>query len=320
MTERQGVASQIDQELALEEPLRRELESRIAFRRQAIAGIDETLQQFSRQESELVGLEERIAQGEKDLSSLRDRLITTELAQSSALANLRIIDPAVEPTYPTSPRVVRFTFIGLAAGIALTAFLVVALDTTSNTVKTASDLHRVFGERSLGTIGNAIRQSARSGSLGTLRRAKRAKVAKEIATVLHAFSGTGRQVIRVASLGPDKLALDASAILTAALHDQGSRVRLEASPDLLTKLPSPQGKAPYAVAVPDAPCSTTFQERVMCLGSFSNVFNWPRIATEGGSLVIALEAGTVTESRLAGIVAQAREQGIEDVFGVVLTA
>lgn len=97
-------------------------------------------------------LQQEIAKGDSNFNDLTEQINALRLARANSFAALRVIDPAVEPLYPSFPKVVVYTVFAVAGWIMLSAFAVICADTFSSTVKTGSDLQRLFGPRALGRL------------------------------------------------------------------------------------------------------------------------------------------------------------------------
>lgn len=89
---------------------------------------------------------------ETQLAELHSRLLTINLSRASATTQVRLIEPALSPAYPSSPRVVRTTAIGLFIGIMLSIGTVVIRDSLSEKIKTTTDLRRVVGIQGIGLL------------------------------------------------------------------------------------------------------------------------------------------------------------------------
>lgn len=87
-----------------------------------------------------------------EINQLHNRILEVRLGRSSVLSQLRKVNPATVPHYPSFPKVVIYTAIALAASILLSIFVIVLLDTTTGTIKTTADLRRIVGGRGIGTL------------------------------------------------------------------------------------------------------------------------------------------------------------------------
>ena len=158
---------------ALAESRRQASERRILLRRDSLDGIDATLAAVENKEEPLTEVQRRIVVVTEQLAELQTRLLTTDLAGTSAMATVRVIDPAVPPLYPESPRVVRDTLMVMMAALLLSLVFVVLADTLSETVKTTADLDRITGTLSLGILPVEVITSLSSPTAARVKRASR---------------------------------------------------------------------------------------------------------------------------------------------------
>jgi uncharacterized protein involved in exopolysaccharide biosynthesis len=128
----------------------------IQLRQETSRALSATLEALRQKEEPLLAVQHRLTVVTEELAQLHSRMLSTDLTRSSSLTQVRVIDPAVAPVYPASPRVMQNTLLGLVAGLFAALMLVVVLDTASGTVKTAADLRRIGGARSLGSIPHAL--------------------------------------------------------------------------------------------------------------------------------------------------------------------
>jgi len=93
---------------------------------------------------------------EAKLVELHSRLLTVNLSRASATAaRARLVEPAIAPSYPSSPGVLSMSIIGLMIGLILAAGSVIARDLLSDTIKTSIDLHRIVGARAIGLLSRS---------------------------------------------------------------------------------------------------------------------------------------------------------------------
>jgi len=95
-------------------------------------------------------IDDRLAVEEAQLAELHSRLLTVNLSRASSSAQVRVVEPAIEPAYPSSPSVIGLTQTGILVGFLLAAASIVIRDALSDTVKTSSDLYRLVGSRGIG--------------------------------------------------------------------------------------------------------------------------------------------------------------------------
>jgi capsular polysaccharide biosynthesis protein len=267
----------------------------------AQAYVDEVQEEINKAADTLSAkLRGQINAGQGDLSQtaiadLNNRIATVELSRSSGLANMRVVDPAVPPNYPSFPLVVIYTLIGMAASVVLACFALVVLDTFSDTVKTRVDLERVMGERNLGFVRRGI------VPLVLTRPAPRSvRPLLENMRNRLIMLGAGRQPGAIIAYGDEELARRALAIVTAALDEVISPALTGPDESVHDLLP---------VSEPPVLLPTTSSRR-----------GWESIRPGVLWLVIAMRPGTASEAELNGIVAAARQRQIPNVFGILLEA
>jgi uncharacterized protein involved in exopolysaccharide biosynthesis len=180
--------------------------------------IERQLAALRGKEEPLLEVYRQMDQTKSELAELQKRMLSTNLTRSSAMAQVRVVDPAVPPVYASSPRVVRNTAAGFAAGIVLALFCVFLIDTVSGTVKTSADLARVVGARNLSALSSSMVRKATdpSGPLTNGKRRFLEDVGSELErglTVLRAFEASSIQV--TGFLPPVRLSETALAIGTA---------------------------------------------------------------------------------------------------------
>jgi len=95
------------------------------------------------------------AAGPAERAAMQNAIIALRLGSTNARGNLRVVEPAVPPVYPASPKVVLNTIVALAFSMALIAFTIVALDTFSKKMMSLAHLKQVFQERALGPVVGA---------------------------------------------------------------------------------------------------------------------------------------------------------------------
>ncbi len=89
-------------------------------------------------------------------TNLRSQLIELELAGEATIEQVRVIDPAVPPLHPASPKVVPAGVAGGTIGFLSCILLIIVLDTFGSTARTSMDMTRVVGSRFLGRVPPAL--------------------------------------------------------------------------------------------------------------------------------------------------------------------
>lgn len=130
---------------------RANLESEIANTENDLAQTQEALNNVT-DDTERTRLETSLAQYRSTYSTLVASYQQVRIAESQALNNIVVAEPAIEPETPIRPRVMTNTLLAAIVGLLLAlgaAFLVEYLD---DTVKTPDDVSRVSGLSTLGAI------------------------------------------------------------------------------------------------------------------------------------------------------------------------
>jgi succinoglycan biosynthesis transport protein ExoP len=108
------------------------------------------------QEAELATLDGRLA----SLRSTYATLLSYSSGSGSSL--LSVIEPAVAPTSPVSPRPLLYTLLAATVGLLLGAAIVFVLEYLDDTLKSAEDVQEVAGLSTVGTIARMKGDRARS--------------------------------------------------------------------------------------------------------------------------------------------------------------
>jgi uncharacterized protein involved in exopolysaccharide biosynthesis len=297
------IRARLDEEMSMEGLTRTELQERITIRQNNIETLRAEQEDLAQKEEPLINVTTRKESLERDLENLRDRRLNVGMATSSQLAQVRMINPATVPLYPSFPKVVYNTVVGFVAGVLLGFFLLIFIDTTSGTVKTFADLRRLVGARALARLGaRAVTQAggrvpgAKKGSLTDLARSLTG----------HLAVGGGGRPAKIEVTGfEDADAVSGAVAVSAALAERGERVvcRLPKSADL----PASAAEGLLFTNRTDA-VDMAGATLVECL---SGVSPWRRIASTEGSeaLVCVIAAGTLAEEDLEALDKSAAASG-----------
>jgi polysaccharide biosynthesis transport protein len=118
----------------------------------------------------LSGLPQRTATQDADLATLEGRLVSlrstyaTLLSFTSGNASnlLSVIEPAVAPTAPSSPRPLVNTLLAAVLGLVLAAAVIVVVEYLDDAIKDPDAVREVAGLNTLGTIGRMKGDRSRS--------------------------------------------------------------------------------------------------------------------------------------------------------------
>ena len=205
---------------SLAEARRQAAERMLELRRKSLAQLDATLAALQGREEPLAEAQRQIEVVKQELAELQTRMLSTNLAGSSPLATLRVIDPAVPPLYPSSPRVVRDTAGVFAASLVVAALFVLLADSTSRVVRTTVDLERVSGARCLGSIPSLL--PGRRGRRGRFKREDSGAAIERELTLLGAFEAG---IVHVTGFAEPERIGSAAATMASLLASRGVRVR-----------------------------------------------------------------------------------------------
>lgn len=224
-------------------------------------------------------LRRELAADSSNLAAIETQINALRLARAADLELLRVIDPAVPPIYASFPKVVINTLFAIAGALLLCAFVIVAADTFSGSIKTQADLERLFGAQALGMA------RARRGRL----RGRWRRELPDIRRRLNAQLSAGVSQGAVMALGSDDDSRATAELVNAAIMT--GRVRPRPTCSGGKPLESLGGAAEgFALNGRSAPA-------------------W---------LVIGLRAGTVSTTELESIREAWQAQGVGQVFGVLL--
>jgi polysaccharide biosynthesis transport protein len=290
-------------------------EGRLVQRRSAVAEMEARLRRLHEHELTLSMLQRQSDQTKEEMSDLRSRIVDVELSKASAIGQVRIIDPAIAPTYPTFPRVATNTAAAAVAGLLLAGFVLVLIDTFSSTVKTTSDMRRLVGERFLGAIPRAILRLTDKGA--GPKRAEIADFTTATGERLTLLGPIDQSWITVIGVGDEQTARG-GAVAIAAAHAAADipaviqfgsldrqRVVMEEDALRMTPLPPDEGPSPGDVSI----MVTTLKPSAPRLsgGGIGDRDDAERNTSSGELvakplLVFAVKAGRTSESFLQALV------------------
>jgi non-specific protein-tyrosine kinase len=103
-------------------------------------------------QAEIVTLQSRLNQLQLTYSSLLEAQQRMDIAESESQTRIRVVEQAIPPAAPVSPRVKLNTALGGMLGLMLAGGLVLLLGYLDNTIRTSDDLRRLTGQAALGEI------------------------------------------------------------------------------------------------------------------------------------------------------------------------
>jgi len=118
----------------------------------------------------LMGLAKRTAAQDAELATLEGRLVSlrstyaTLLSYSSGTGSnlLTVVEPAVAPTSPVSPRPLLYTLLAAVVGLLVCAAIVFVIEYLDDTIKSSSDVQEVLQLPTLGVVARMKGERGRS--------------------------------------------------------------------------------------------------------------------------------------------------------------
>jgi len=299
----------------LAEAKRQAAQGNVDLRQKTIADIDATIAALQSKEEPLQTVQRQLEEVKIELAALHSRELTTNLAGSSAMATVRIIDPAVTPVYPSSPRVLRDTGAAFLAGLLTSLLLLVLADTLSSTVKTTSDLERLAQSRNLGEIPG--RRVVSKGWFRKVRR-KLARFAADLERDLTLLGVFEHSAVLVTGFTDRRQIGLAAATMGAALASRGLAVRCDLGPG---KRPpdSLEAFAAHGVSFDSKKEGSTRRGKLLleCLSPVSAQLKLSELGERPRLVICVVPMGEVAERDVLDFQAQAVRAGVPVAFALV---
>jgi succinoglycan biosynthesis transport protein ExoP len=315
------ILAKLDEEMTMEGVTRTELVQRVALRKKNIASLKGEQEQLAQKEEPLNEIETRKDAVGADLASLRERMLNVQMSTSSQLAQVRMINPARVPLYPSFPKVVLNTAIGFVAAILLSFFVLVLMDTTSGTVKTFTDLRRLVGARAVARLSPAMLANAGRGGAGRTAR-EMADLARDL--TVHLAGRNGDRPLRIEVTGfDDRDVAEAASTVAAALARRGERVICRLPASVPTPKPAEDGgvggRLRFVSGAGEA--QESGEEGAISIECLTGGSPWARMASPArgeAALLCAIASGAVPEEDLQALDESARAAGASDVLYVLV--
>ena len=276
--------------------------------------MDAELKQLNAKEEPLLSVQMQINDVQQELAELRDRMLTTSLTGSSAMAQVRVIDPAIVPLYPSSPHAVKNTAAAFLAGLLMSVFIIVLIDSLSDTVKTTADLERLIGTRSLGLLRHkSVTQATRPTEGNSSNDAQLEALGGVLERGLMMVRAFEAPMIQVTGFLESARLCEVSVAICKALASQ-RKVHFRLPPDISPPsfLAGVQGDpSKQAPAPPDS-------VRIECLHPVSAELNLAKAAGQSPALVCVLPAGKVSELAVRDFHEKATESGLTAISFILL--
>lgn len=306
----QGVLSGMDEDLSLERVHREVATKSIALHRANIADFTRQLEELAAREQPLVQITNKRENAEANLQELVDRKLDVYLSTYSSLSQVQEIDPAIPPKYPSSPQVLIYTILGFIAGIFISVFVLIAFDSTTESVKTFPDLFRVTGQKAMALLDPAMIAQARGRPLRFLGRYD--FLSGRIPDLVHRLSGRGASPeapLDIVCFGGPEVGAGAAMTLCAALAKEGKQVVCSLPDDV----PTPSLPSDIADRVVFGPGGAASPGAVH-LRLDTATSPWDRLrGAAGQGFICAVKAGMFSEDRLAGFRDEAEKVGQDQV-------
>ena len=249
-------------------------------------------------------------------------MIAVGLAGSGELSQVRVINPATTPIYPSFPQIFVNTVIGLGAGIFVAFLALVVADTVSGTVKTTADLRRLTGDRALGRLPRAL--ATRMSDPGWRASRRQRKKLETLGTFLEPglamLDDVDAPAIQVTGFGPPSLIAGAAVGIAAALAVRGNRVSyslLEARAQ--RPPPSEPDERLRELFENDPEAVSNGVIHVECLGPVSAWFRWREVARRSPALVCVVPGGDLPEETVQRFQADASRNDVSAMFFLMIS-
>lgn len=314
------IYGELEQQITEAEQRLEELSVREEIQQETMDTLSKQLNSLVEKEKPLLVMARQQDQLEAELDDFRKELVTVNLSKSNHLSQLRNINPAQVPVYPSFPKVLIYTGIAAGAGLLVAAFLLVLIDTTSGTVKTTPDLRRLAGERALGLVQRRLLDVvAGRRPLSARADAQLQDLGKDLERQMAALGAFDTPAIQVTGFAERQDVSDATVTIAAALAEHGAEVMCR----LPKSTPAPPtldhiGQGRLQVTHNGLPSDSPRTVQVECVGPMSANFRWSRVKARSSSMVCVLPAGDLTEDAVEEFQSKALESGLSGVAFVLL--
>ncbi len=303
--------TKIEESILNGEAERAGLEQEQAIREAMMAELGEALDATHKGDKDLALIEESKRAVQADMADLRNRKLMVNLTRASATDQVRIIDPAKEPKYPSSPEVVLYTGAGFFISILLAVFAVIAFDTLSPTLKTSSDLTRTVEDRALARVDRGLLRLAETGADGSKReQARRQALGAELERAMAVHGLLDAPKVLVTSFASGDRQRSGVLAVAGALAARGR--------DVLCRLDGTPG-TPRAVAGGRVRFDGEDADVVLeALPAVSDGFRWSEAAERSTAVLCLVPGGGVSEDDVQSFRRRAGEVGLSEAAFVLL--
>lgn len=314
-----GFFGKLEEQISLGQAELSALRAGVAERQRTIRRLTAELDQIKVQEQPLESFEQRREGLERDLADLSDRMLGVNLARSTALSQVRVIDPAIPPLYPASPRVIDNTIVAFLAGWVISALLLVAVDTFSGKVKTPAELDRLTDGDSLGELDGDLVAALASGAESPELADRLRELGRRVERRLAVHEGFDAPAVLISGFLEDERLHDVSLTLARSLAERGRQVSCWAAGsegEPRTVPVAAEGGSLVLLAERDRSGGDTL--RLERLRPVDGGFRFNEAAERSPVLVCVVPLGEVDLQEVAEFRERAHEKGISGVSFVAL--
>jgi uncharacterized protein involved in exopolysaccharide biosynthesis len=212
------IAQRMNEELAMSLVAVSSDEQRLELLQDAAAQADAAIADFVGRQSQIEEIDLRINAISANLADLQSRRVALDLSNEARLSQVRVIDPASIPRYPTFPKVFLNTVTAAIVGAILAALPILLGDAVSTRMTTYFDLRNAVPGAALPTMTRSLAREARRylRSGGKPPRKLRA-FAERLGQQMGRDGWWSNEQILVAAFSEDDSADDAADVLRASI-------------------------------------------------------------------------------------------------------
>jgi len=310
----QDVLAQVDQDLSMAKVQREVLKRSLDAHQQNLDEFNHRFEELAARAQPLQTVTLKRENAESNLQSLVQRKMDVYLSTYASLSEVRTISPAIEPRYPSSPEVLIYTIIAFIGGLFISVMVLIAIDSTSEAVKTFPDLFNVVGGRALALVTPALLGQARGKPLPLLGQFNFLGAFADLGHRLDQLRGDAREAVDVVGFGGQEVVMEATTALCTALAAEGRTV--------VCHLPGGVARPTIRRDLADRVRfdDETTGPNAVHLVVDTTTSPWDRLEGDAGrGFICAVKAGLFSEDRLAGFRDEAAAAGHEQVAYVLVS-
>lgn len=230
----------------------------------------------------------RLAALSEDLGDLRQRLLNVQLSTTEALSQVRVVEPAVPPLKPESPKVFVYTVAAGVTALFLSAMVIIVLDIFNDRVLTQAQLARLAGRESLGLLPARLVRDASAAPAPALLR-----LAQALRDELRRVRGAAPVLVHVVGFGAASQVDAVTGLL---------RIVLDPAPG--------EGSAPTAGSLGGGGAGRTGQPIRLVLHPCLTAAELREAGQRGEAVLAVIASGQVPEPEIVRFVREAEEGGV----------